>query len=218
MESYEISKTSSGFHVEGFPETVKLLKIEGPNAVRLSQLALHKHDLDFALECLTTINKVPNEPIVLREALWRAAVVHLLKCFGFSRSRFSLDPRIIYKDESLEQEVFDYFKSLRDKHFMHDENAYLQSLPGAALNKRDSSVKIAKIVCFNVAGVTLDQEHYSNLRLLITRAREWVVAQFDSLCDILTSELEARSYDELYACPEIQYSLPRPEEVHKARP
>ena len=76
MEHFEITKTSEGFHIEGFPDAVKVIRLDGPKAQRLADLALHKADLEFALDCLEQINKVPEQPYVLRQALWRSAVVH----------------------------------------------------------------------------------------------------------------------------------------------
>jgi len=52
MEHYDVSKTSHGFQIEGFPDAVKALRLVGRKAQRLADLALHKEDLDFAFECL----------------------------------------------------------------------------------------------------------------------------------------------------------------------
>ena len=68
---------------------VKVIRIKGPEARKLSDHALHKADLDFALECLHQINGMPEIGHVLRQALWRSAVVHFMKCFGGSESKVS---------------------------------------------------------------------------------------------------------------------------------
>jgi len=217
MEHFSITKTAQGFHIEGFPDAVKVLRITGPRSQRLADLALHKADLDFAIECLTAINQVPEEQYVLRQALWQSAIVHFIKCFGQSESRFSLDPRKVYKGDAGAFEPYEYFESLRNKNLVHDENSYAQCLPGAVLNKEGMDHKIAKIVCLSVIGHTLGQENYSNLHLLVTRAREWVIVQFDELCDVLTSEYEATPYDELLALDGITYTAPGPDDVHKRR-
>jgi len=218
MEHFSITKTAQGFHIEGFPDAVKVLRLTGPKSERLADLALHKADLDFALEYLAAINQVPEEPYVVRQALWQSAIVHFIKCFGQSESRFSLDPKSVYKGDTGAFEPYKYFDSLRNKHLVHDENSYTQCLPGAVLNKKDMDHKIAKIVCLNVIGDTLAQENYSNLHLLATRAREWVVAQFDQLCEVLTSEFEQTPYDELFALDGITYTAPGADDVHKPRP
>lgn len=217
MEQFEITKTPEGFHIKGFPNAVKVLRLKGPKAQRLADLALHKADLDFALECLTAINQVPGEPYVLRQALWRSAIVHFIKCFGQSELRFSLDSKMVYKDDPGAFEPYNYFGSLRNKHLVHDENSYAQCPPGAVLNKKGMDHKIAKIVCLSLIGDTLSQENYRNLNLLITRAREWVVKGFDDLCNVLTSELEPKSYEELFALDGITYTAPGADDVHKAR-
>ncbi len=96
MEQFEINKTASGFHIEGFPEAVKVIHIEGPRARRLADLALHRTDLEFALLCLDEVNRAPVDPYVIRQALWRSAVVHYVKCFGGSEARFGLDSKVVY--------------------------------------------------------------------------------------------------------------------------
>ncbi len=217
MEHFEITKTPEGFHIEGFPDAVKVLRIDGPKARRLADLALHKSDLNFSLECLEKINAVPEEPYVLRQALWRSAVVHFIKCFGANESRFSLDPKKVYKGGSGAIEPYNYFDSLRNKHLAHDENSYAQCLPGAVLNKKEADHKIAKIVCLSVFGETLTQANYNNLHLLISRAREWAVKQFDELCNVLTGELESEPYETLNGRNGITYSAPGPDEVHNKR-
>lgn len=217
MEHFEITKTPEGFHIEGFPDAVKVFRIDGPKSKRLADLALHRADLGFALESLEQINKVPEQPYVLRQALWRSAVVHYMKCFGDNESRFSLVVQQVYKGDEGAVEPYKYFDSLRNKHLVHDENSYAQCLPGAVLNKKEMNYKIAKIVCLSVIGDTLSQENYSNLHLLITRAQQWVVTQFDQLCDILTNELEPEQYETLLAREGITYTAPGVDEIHESR-
>jgi hypothetical protein len=218
MEYFSITKTAEGFHIEGFPDAVKVLRLSGPKSQRLADLALHKADLDFALECLEAINHQPEDAYVVRQALWRSAIVHFMKCSGGSESRFSLDAKKVYKGDGGAFEPFKFFESLRNKHLVHDENSFAQCLPGAVLNKNGMEYKIAKIVCLSVIGDTLNQDDYSHLHLLATRARQWVATQFDELCNLLTKELEPKSYDDLFAMEGITYTAPAADDVHKSRP
>ncbi len=217
MEPFEITKTPTCFHIEGFPDAVKAIRIEGPKARRLADLELHRADLEFGLLCLEEINRVPEDPYVLRQALWRSAVVHFVKCFGASEARFSLDPKVAYKGDAEGVEQYKYFDSLRNKHLVHDENSYAQCLPGAILNKAENPHKIAKIACLSIFGDTLSQSSYNNLHLLLTLARTWVIAQFDELCNVLTKELEGEPYDALLSRQAITYTAPGPEDVHIKR-
>lgn len=218
MEHFAITKIGNTFQIEGFPDAVKVLKITGPKSQRLADLALHKDDLGFTLECLEALNHTPAEPYVLREALWQAAIIRYIKCFGKNESRFSLDSKTIYKANTGALEAFKYFDSLRNKHLAHDENSYAQCLPGAVLNKKDINPKVAKIICLSTEGITLGLENYQNLHQLAALARAWVIAQFDELCNILISELEPKAYDELLAMEGITYTPPAADDVHKARP
>ena len=67
MENIDFTFNGNAFHIEGFPDAVKILKITGPKGKRLADLALHKSDLAFSLECLKTINCTPEDPPILRE-------------------------------------------------------------------------------------------------------------------------------------------------------
>jgi hypothetical protein len=65
---------NGGFHIEGYPDAVKVIRIEEPAARALSDLALHQDDLALSLEFLEVINRVPPGEEVMREGLWRAAI------------------------------------------------------------------------------------------------------------------------------------------------
>ena len=218
MEQLAITVADGQIHVEGFPDAVKLVCLPGPKAQRFADLALHKWDLEATLERLSAINRVPEQAHQLRETLWESAIVHFIKCFGGSKSRFSLNATQVYKGDTQALQAFAYFDSLRNKHLVHDDNSYTQCLVGAVLNKRGISPKIAKITALSVVASVLGQENYQNLHLLATQARAWVVAQFDALADVLTRELEAKSYEELLAMEEITYTTPGAIDMHNKRP
>lgn len=217
MDNIEFSQTKAGINVEGFPDAVKVIAIEGNVAKRLADLSLHNADLKFSNECLDAINIAPQQSLVIREALWRSAIIHYFKCFG-NGVRFQLVAKTVYKGEPLEAMMaFEYFKGLRNKHMVHDENSYAQSIPGAILNNGTKSYSIEKIMCFTAFGNTLDQNNFSNLKLLVQKAQKWVIREFDVLCDRLTAELEKESYECLLAKKEIKYRVPVVDEVGKKR-
>lgn len=217
MDYHAVLKTESGFHIEGFPDAAKVLKLTDPKAMRIADLGLHQFDLEFSLACLDAINKAPKDSDIIRTALWQTAIVQFMKCFGDNASRFSLDARSVYKGDAQAFENFEYFKSLRHKNLIHDENSYTQCIPGAILNKEEHDCKIAKIICFTVVGSTLGLDQYSNLHKLVTKAQEWVTGQFDNLCNMLADELEALSYNELSSREGIEYVIPEVEDIHKKR-
>ena len=109
--------------------------------------------------------------------------------------------------------AFNYFKSLRNKHLVHDENSYAQSIPGAVLNNGKKEYKIEKIVCFSAIGATLEQGNYGNLKLLIQKARTWVISEFDALCESLAAKLESESYEKLLARDALTCRVPTIDDI-----
>lgn len=226
MEYYPLNKIDTGFHVEGFPDAAKLIKLEGKKARRLADLVLHKGDLEFALSCLENIEhkdselilkQVKDSAVIIRQGLWHSAIMHFMKCFGQNNSRFGLNSKNVYKGQTDAIEVFAFFKALRDKHLVHDENAYSQCHPGAVLNMPNSECKIAKIMCTHFVGFTLDEASYSNLHLLVSDALKWVVTEFDNLCEVLTGELEAEPYEKLEQMELVVLSKPTVDEINSSR-
>ena len=218
MEFLPISKTNSGIHVEGYPDAAKLIKLDGPDTKRLASLSLHRVDLELAVQCLEAINRVSDGSEVEREALWRSAIVAYFKCFQHSAARFQLREKDIYGAEPDGLVAFKHLKALRDKHLVHDENSYAQSIPAAVLNREGKPPKIAKIVCLNIFAKTLDQNNYNNLHLLIEKAKSWMIAEFDEHCNRLAQKLEAESYESLSKREEVSVlPMPRVEEIGKDR-
>ncbi len=218
MEQFKISQAGSNIHIDGFPEAEKLIRIEGHHTRRLSSFALHKVDLEFAQECLVAIDLSPANPSVIREALWRSAIVHVFKCFGDAKSRQPLSANKILKGEpAAAQVVFNYFKALRNKHLIHDENPYSQCPTGAVLNKRNNSRKIEKIICLPLTAGTFSQDSRRNLDLLIQKSLSFIVTEFDKLCETLMKELEAKTYDELYVKEQLSSIVPTAAEVGNNR-
>ena len=219
MESFSLTQFNGGFRIEGFPDAVRFIKLDHPQAQRIADLALHLRDLIFDRECLESINTLVAGQDVIREALWRSAVIHLMKCFGTSASRFQLSADKIFKTEPPEaKKVFEYFQHLRDKHLAHDENSYSTCIPGAVVNRGDAPSKIAKIITFGAHTMTLDQTSFANLMLLIKRAHDWVISQYDLACDRMVERLEAVPYSQLTSMEEVVYSVPTVDEIGRSRP
>lgn len=214
------SLTIDGFNIKGFPDAAKVVKIAGGEAARLSDLALHRADLDFADGCLEAINEIADHASaqLLRQALWRSAIIHFVKCFGHSSSRRRLSYDNIYRGEPpVARELFNFFKALRDKHVAHDENAMAQCLSGAIINKGDKPYKVEKIITFSVVIASINPEAYSNLKLLIEKARSSVAKQYTNLCERITKQLESETYPKLIAREEIRYRAPTIDEVDRPR-
>lgn len=80
-----------------------------------------------------------------------------MKCFGDAGARFQLDAARVYRGRPADAlTAFTYFKDLRNKHMVHDESSYAQSVPGAVLNDGSQPHKVEKIVCLSMIGHTLE--------------------------------------------------------------
>ena len=117
--------------------------------------------------------------------------------------------RSAQKEVSEAKIVFNYFKDLRNKHIIHDENSYAQSIPGAILNKGNKSYKIEKIICLSMIAETLTIENFGNLKRLIDTARSWVIESYTKLCHLLTKELEEKPYNTLLSYEDLTYQVPQ---------
>lgn len=198
--------------------SIPFYRVPGPKTRRLADLGLHKSDLEFALGCLTAFDTLPDGQQLLREALWRAAIVHYFKCFGDAGKRFQMDPRQVYKDQLREAlGVFAFFKSYRNKHLVHDENAYSGCEIAAAIAGDSAHFKVAAIVPFVKTANACNAGNLQNLRLLIQQAIAWANVEFERRAKSLRDELQQLPYSEVTAHPGIQAYVPGIEDVHKSR-
>lgn len=217
MKYYQSSFEKGELRIKGVPDAVAVIAVEGKESKRLADLALHKTDLEFAKSCLHAINTAPEEPKEIRQALWRSTILHFYKCFG-QGARFQLSSKKIYKNEPAEAiDVFNHYKELRNRHYVHDENSYAQCIPGAVLNNGKKEYKIEEIICYQAFGETLDEIGFTNMNLLISRALKWVIAEFDSLADKIRLNLENNSYSELINKKKLSYTVPTAENIAKRR-
>lgn len=211
--------TETGIEVHGFPDAVKVIKLEGPLSRQLGDIVLHQEDLKFAKQCLEGINLVPEDPFFLREGLWRSALVHVMKCFGSNVARSSLPEAKILQGQPPEAKVvFDYFKNLRNKFIVHDENAYMQAMTGALINNGRKRFKVEQVVAFTATSATLEEANYGNLMLLIDTSYQWTVQRFDLLCKLIAEELEATDYEQLISRDPPEFRVPEAHEVANTRP
>jgi hypothetical protein len=215
MEQFPIRKAASGIHIDGIPDAVKAIELSGPQSRRLAHLALHQGDLQFVIACLEEINRTESQ--IARDALWDYAIVRFVKCFVGGSARSQLDERHIYKNEPQGMQAFDYFKNLRNKHVIHDENAYSQCIPSAAINAGNKPYKVEKILAMPVIGITLEQANYNNLHLLASYALTWVTNKFDELCNTITAELEKESHEALIARKSASFTIPNTENIGTRR-
>ena len=197
----------------GFPDAEKFISISDPKLKRLSDLALHMEDLCFSSSCLKECQAQSSD--FLKQALWRCAIIHFVKCYGDHESRFSILPDKVFKDIPNATSAFSFFKSIRNCHFIHDVNSFSMSVPGAILNKQGITPKIAKVMCITKMAESLCPENISNLKSLIATTQKWVENQFNEISQIVQVDLEKLDYANLSSMPEMNFSSPKVNEINE---
>lgn len=218
MEHISFSFEGGQFDVQGYPDARKVIEITSPVGKQLADLMGHRSDLQFALASLEAINETPVD--LVREALWRSAIIHFTKCFKRSGGRAKLISTDILGDEvtnDLAHQSFKFVSALRDKHIVHDESPYQQVMVGALLNDGTKPYKIEKVVCVDMVAVALGQETFSNLHTLISQTLAWVESNFDEACAQAATELEAMDFHVLDSMPPPEARVPNPEDAEKVR-
>ena len=108
---------------------------------------------------------------------------------------------------------------MRNKHVVHDENAWTQATPMAVIAAAGTQRKIEEVVCTNITAQTREPINVSNLTSLVDCTLSWVESRIDSLCEEIKIELEKYPYEVLLAQPEpTPYYAARAEDVSKPRP
>jgi hypothetical protein len=205
-----------GIHLNGYPTAERVIRLTGKRATRFAHLALHLHDLQFAGECLEQLRSETHFPDIAREALWRSAVVHYLKCFSDSAARFSLDSTIIF-DRGIPQQVHQYFRDLRNKHLVHDDNPYLQALPAGIIGRLGDTPKVQEVIVLSMRSDTLTPENLGNLDLLLNTAHHWVQVAFDKAQASARNELEQVDHAELLMREQANVRVPTVEDLSTSR-
>ena len=186
VRRYGVRIDGDKMFVDGLPgDAVKVIffaELLPRQARELSSVTAHRLDLAFARKCLELINETENDGVC--QALWRSAATHYAKCFAQAKSTDERKP--LHPDKVLEpgdaRKIHRYFTSLRNKHLIHDVNAWLQVPAGAVIAAPGKGFNIEDVICTTLEGNSLNESNYSNLWRLIERALAWIEPEFERLC------------------------------------
>ena len=217
MEPVRLTTTPQGLQIEGIPDGTHVVSVVGVLARRLADLQLHATDLSFAAAALDALGRMEPDDSLVREALWRTAIVHYFKCFG-EGARFQLSERKLHKGlDPIVHTIFGYFKDLRNKHFVHDENAYAQATVCAVLNNGSKPYKVEKVVCVAALAKTSTADNVGNLGNLVQVALRWVELQHREASRLITEDLEKQSMATLTGAAVPSLRVPLLNEIGKKR-
>jgi hypothetical protein len=191
-----ISLGGGSAELDTSPDGAHCVRIEGTDAVRLSHLSMYRDDLTVARSCLDFLGGAASAPPLIRDALWRAAIVHYAKCFGTSRAHFRLPVRRILPDPTA-LVAHQYFLDLRERYVVHDERRYGSVLPGAVIAAPDSAQSVDAVTCVSVFDETLTPTNHRHLDDLVDSTRAWVEEQHGRVTERLLTQLRGLTREQL---------------------
>jgi hypothetical protein len=218
MKQLNIEVINNKWHITDYPDAVGLKSIDDELAKQLKAYALHEYDLRVCQESLSLMQRLSIETDqALFEALFLSALTRYCKCFGQNKSRAQIPAEKVYKDYEGALTVFQYFKDLRDKNVVHDENFLSQSFVGIIVNPIASKNKIADIISMCVNASIVDPPHFEQLLQLVEVAINWVANKREELHTMLAQKYESYSHEELMSLPDITYTAPGSEKASLTR-
>lgn len=191
------------------PRLAKLVAVPDEIGKQLAHMGLHGIDLQKAIEYLDELDRrgYPQALETADYALWHSALIAMYKCFGNSKARSRLNPDDIYTDAA-QRKTFDYWRDLRNKNIVHDENDVTQGWVVAVLRQPGYEPKIDGLQQLSIDGVTVCAENSAALRGLVDTAKQWVRVEADRLKAKVLAELNAMTYEELDALPPPRVDTP----------
>jgi hypothetical protein len=204
-------------HVEGYPDAERLVKLSTTIGKRLADMRLHQSDLEFCERVLQIMgNAIPTaEPSNdLSRALWICALTKFYSCFGNSGSRAELNPKKVYAGSPDALKAFHYYKHIRNKNVVHDENNYAYATTGVVLG---SGGDVEDILSLQAQIMTDNRENGQNLYNLVDAARKYVSSQVNAILAKAFAEAHALSPEQRKALPAMQFSAPVPGDEAKRR-
>ena len=217
MQPEQFSFRDGALHIEGHPDAVRLIRLKGAKAKQLAHYAAHRADLQTAKAYLDHMRPGNSEPI--NDALWRSAISTYIKCFTGGAARTTkLRAKTVYKNDPIKMAGFEYLEHLRNKHLEHDENAYAQAIPCAAINGGGKNYKIERVIANTIHFEIFSEGHYGNLQILIAEAGQWIATAFEELATKITAELEQERLEDLLTREAVSFTVPTVGQVKDRRP
>ncbi len=205
---------NGNLHIEGYPDASVLVEIPSPLGRRLADLRMHQVDLAFCERAMQSLaNETLDPPSVAAEALWIAAITKFFSCFG-SGGRAQLNASAVFKAMPDARTAFEYYRSLRNKHVVHDENNLNYAVAGVAL-RADGSV--CDVISLHVATLNYEREVLQTLYNLIAHVQGYVGRKIDEVHKACFAALEVMDPQQRLALPKVIYRAPLAEDVDKPR-
>ena len=155
---------------------------------------------------------------MMNKALFVAGLNSAMKIFKPSNARMK-----ILKDEFVKQfpelaDEFKYYESLRDKHYIHDDNGMIEAAAFLLLNPEGSPEKFGgpPSVVWNSKHLNYYAES-QRLQRFLSSVRDYVVSQIDRIGDQIASRYAETPYDTLEGFGPPPIKLASTQDIDKTR-
>lgn len=191
-----------------------LKSVDDEIATELKAIALHAVDLKFCQYCLRELPNVDcNKDSDLVETYWVACITKYYKCFGHSKSRTRLQAELVHPDVA----DFRFFKALRDKHIVHDENSFSDAFVVLGYDAIDINSNAIELDAFSIHLFLINETEIDRLKNLVESTVAYVEARRSEIINELISKYKTFDKEELESLPDVVVSSPPMEDVFKKR-
>jgi hypothetical protein len=200
------------------PDRKTLFKeISGRAATELRALALHEVDLRFCKSCLEELRKLNYEIESERaEAFWISCITRFYKCFGGSKARSRLSVKKIF-GTSESTEAFEFFRALRNKHIVHDENPFSDAHVVVAVHQSGDGENAVNVFASPIHLFLIGDAEIERVRRLVDITLDWVTDKHKRLEEMLTAEYRQWPREKLLALPDLIITSPDMGQVYVTR-
>ena len=205
MTDYDIvfDESKNEIRILGFSDGQELREIPYEDKYRMVYSHL-KHKANLT-EAKNIINQYGDNDIV-NEALVRSAMVLLIRSFTPAKNCRQLDKHDVYKTQTGAENVFDYYKNLRDTYVAHDDNDYTNALLGIIVDQEKKTVLDSLGFCALVQ--LRDREHAQQLFNLIDCALRYVENKLSNELQRVTSDYAEKSKEDIDTLQLMKYTAP----------
>lgn len=192
-------------------------RIDGNVEKQYRAVVLHELDLQFCQNCLRELKSLDyNKQSELAEVYWISCITRFFKCFGQSKARPNLSGSKIFKADPVSTTEFEYFRALRNKHIVHDENPFSDVLVMVAVNASDQGPPFVEVFGAPIHLSTIKSD-LVRLEGLVKKARAWVANRRLEFEKQLTATYSPWLRDKLLSLPDVLIRPPSDKEVLSTR-
>lgn len=209
--------TSQTIHFDGYPADARVAVAQTASTAASLDMLLHRRDLETSRDLFDAAGAA-DTPDNLRVHLWNGAIAAYCKCFQAAKSRSRLNIDTVLEGVSDDaRKAFDYFMNLRNKHLLHDENAYSQVKMTVVIDASNEANPLLGSHVFTFEADTYDEPHIQSFTRLLSHTAYWVARKAHSLSQSVQDELALLTREQLLAFESLVVKVPTADDVSKPR-